>query len=105
MFSPSTIHAADLGNTCHQSDFRLPAAGLLGDDLERAVRRVVRRAVRRGQADTLIGGRVQAAADSLVRQSSLLRIDQQRLITRVARRLCELLRIQARCAPRSEREQ
>jgi hypothetical protein len=91
---PSTFHAADVGHTRRKSEFRL-APEQLGEDLERAVRRVVRRAVRRGEAESFVGGRVLAVAESLIRQSSLLRIDHDRLVTRVARRLCELLRVQA----------
>jgi hypothetical protein len=69
----------------------LPADGLSGD-LEKAMQRIVRRIIRRGEAKSFVDGRVLAAAESLIRRSSTLPTDRDRLVSRVARRLCEMLR-------------
>lgn len=82
-----------------------PTAGELSGDLEKAMQRIVRRIIRRGEADKFLEGKVMAAAESLICHSSTLRIDRDRLVSRVARRLCELLRSQAgrRSDPRRDR--
>jgi hypothetical protein len=69
----------------------LPADALSGD-LEKAMQRVVRRIIRRGQAKSFVDGQVLTTADSLIRHSSTLPTDRDRLVSRVARRLCEMLR-------------
>lgn len=94
MSNISTFLANDLRQTFVQPAPLHPHAGRLDHHLERAVRRMVRRVIRRGEAASFVGDRVMAAAESLIRQSSLLRIDRQRLTGRVARRLCDLLRLQ-----------
>jgi hypothetical protein len=95
MTNSSTILEIDRQATHVQSALLHPEAGRLDQHLEHAVRRMVRRVVRRGEAETFVGDRVLQAAESLIRQSSLLRIDRERLVASISRRLCELLRVQA----------
>ena len=95
MSHTSTFIGIDQNSTFVAETPLHPQAGRLDHHLEHAVRRMVRRVVRRGEAETFVGDRVLAAAESLIRQSSLLRVDRERLAARVSRRLCELLRLQA----------
>ncbi|MEQ8790812.1 MAG: hypothetical protein RIC55_31235 [Pirellulaceae bacterium] len=96
--------ASTIGLDWDRTDVRhvaplLPVNGLSGD-LEKAMQRVVRRIIRRGEAQSFVDGQVMAVAESLICRSSTLQTDRDRLVSRVARRLCEMLQAHARQQPR-----